>query len=70
MKNTLTPESLCCCSEEGMKLLPFFRIVFNLKFEEKPDYDKLKFMLIKTLLDSNQTPDKKFDWIKSKPQKM
>lgn len=68
MKNTLSPESYCCCSEGGMKLLPFLRIVFSLKFEEKPDYDKLKFMLIKTLLDSNETPDKKFDWMKSRPK--
>ena len=66
----LTPESYCCGSDEGMKLLPFLNIVFNLKFDEKPDYDKLKFMLIKVLLDSNETPDKKYDWIEMRPQEM
>ena len=54
----MTPESLCCCSEEGMKLLPFFKAVYDLQFDEKPDYNKLKFLLIKALLDSNNTPDK------------
>ena len=52
-----------------MRLLPFIKLVYDLKFEQKPDYDKLKFMLTKILLDSNKIPDKQYDWMKTRTLK-
>lgn len=53
-------------------LLPFVEEVFSLKFEDSPDYNKLRFLLQKVLLDQNISPGTKFDWIKEqniqKPQ--
>jgi hypothetical protein len=34
----------------------------SLKFEEKPDYNKMKFMLKKIVLGLNQKPVEFFDW--------
>ena len=61
LKNTLAPEAICE-SEEGQRLLPFVKEIFALQFEERPNYDKLRFMLIKALLDINETPTKEYDW--------
>ena len=33
-----------------------------MKFDEKPDYSKLRFQLTKILLDIEIVPSKKFDW--------
>lgn len=61
MKNILSPE-LLCESPEAKILLPFIEEVFNLGFEDTPDYDKLRFYLVKGVLDLNETPNKEFDW--------
>ena len=34
-------------------------------FEDEPNYDKLKFYLVKCLLDSDCVPDKSYDWNQS-----
>jgi len=36
----------------------------SLKFNEEPNYNKLKFLLTKSLLDSGHVPDKHYDWNK------
>jgi hypothetical protein len=36
--------------------------IFSLKYEEKPDYEKLRFHLEKTLLAINETPTTEYDW--------
>ena len=61
MKNSLTVEMLAE-SDEGKRLIPFISEVFSLGFEDTPDYDKLRFMLLKILLEINSVPNKKFDW--------
>ena len=43
-------------------LLDFAKKVYSIKFAEKPDYQKLRFMLTKILLDNEIVPSKKFDW--------
>ena len=45
-----------------MALKPVLEYAYNLEFEEEPDYEKLKFMLKKMLLDENMNPINKFDW--------
>ena len=45
-------------------MVEFAEYVFNLDFEEEPDYSKVSFLLTKNLLDLNQTPSNDFDWNK------
>lgn len=54
-KLRLTPDDLCC-TEESKGLIPFIEEVEKLKFEEKPDYNKLHFYLVKILLCDNTLP--------------
>jgi hypothetical protein len=61
LKNILSPE-LLCESPEAKILQPFIEEVFGLNFEETPDYDKLRFYLVKGMLDLNETPNKEYDW--------
>lgn len=62
MKNMLTPELLCAESEEGQRLIPFLKEIFDLDFDQKPNYDKLRFTLVRGLLNLNETPNKEYDW--------
>jgi len=62
MKNMLTPEMLCAESEEGQRLIPFLKEIFDLEFDQKPNYDKLRFTLVRGLLNLNETPNKEYDW--------
>ena len=57
----MTPE-LLCESQEAKILQPFIENIFNLEFDEAPDYDKLRFLLLKGILDLNETPSKEYDW--------
>ena len=44
-------------------MLPFIQRVFDLEYAEKPDYDSLRFTLLKGLLDINQVPTRDYDWM-------
>jgi hypothetical protein len=43
-------------------LLEFTELVFKLDFYEEPDYNALRFYLLKSLLDEEEVPDYRFDW--------
>jgi hypothetical protein len=43
-------------------LIDILNYAYNLEFEEKPDYARLKFMLQKIMLDKEYIPNKIFDW--------
>ncbi len=43
-------------------LLAFAEEIYSIAFSEKPNYNKLKFLLKKELLDLEKVPDKKYDW--------
>lgn len=43
-------------------LLPLAEYIYSLKFEEEPNYGKIKFLLAKVLLDNEKIPDMVFDW--------
>jgi len=45
-------------------LIEFSENIYNLKFDEKPDYGLLRFYLAKNLMDQDLFPDNDFDWIK------
>ena len=62
VKNAITSAQLTQDSEEGERMISFIDEIFKLRFDEKPNYDKLKFNLVKILLDLNQTPNKVYDW--------
>lgn len=58
----MSPEKLCI--GDARHLLPFVKEAFSLGFEEEPNYDKLKSILSKVLLDHNVAPNLRFDWSK------
>lgn len=60
----MTAERLCSNASE--LILPFVTEVFGYKFDEQPDYSKLKFSLSKFLLTFELYPDLYFDWTKRK----
>ena len=60
-KNSLKPAQLTD-SEEGIQLIPFMEEVFSYRFAQTPNYEKLRFMLMKVLLDNNEMVDNKLDW--------
>lgn len=43
-------------------LLPLAEYIYSLKFEEEPNYNKIKFMITKNLLDVNIVPNYSYDW--------
>ena len=43
-------------------LIPLLQYAYDLEFEEKPDYERLKFMFQKVLMDKDFMPDRVFDW--------
>ena len=57
VKKMITPIEICKESEESRRLIPFVQEVDGLRFQDEPNYQKLKFMLVKVLLDQNETPD-------------
>lgn len=63
-KQLLTPKEMC--TGPAKHLFSFVRAVFQIEFEEKPNYQHLAFLLIKSLLRINQAPDMLFDWSTSK----
>ena len=66
------PDEICglhASESPAFKLKPFVSEVFKLKFEELPDYDRLRFLLQKSLLNENCVPGKEFDWIPTDERK-
>jgi hypothetical protein len=57
-----TPDNLC--KNKAAPLLPFMKEVFSYKFEETPNYAKLRQLLVCILLKKNIVPTKCFDWSK------
>lgn len=53
----MTPEKLCD-SYILRDLLPFVQEIHDLSFSEKPDYNRLNFILVKILLDLDEIPTK------------
>ena len=50
------------CDNETKVLSPLLQYSYSLKFDEKPDYDKIRFMIKKIMLDNGNVPTNKFDW--------
>lgn len=42
----------------------FLEYTYSLEFDETPDYNKIRFLLKKILLDNDLIPNNKFDWQK------
>jgi hypothetical protein len=43
-------------------LIPFAKAIYKIEFEEKPNYNYLKFLLAKNLMEQNTTPNMRFEW--------
>lgn len=50
------------CNKQTNFLYPLLKYSYRLEFEERPDYEKMKFLLKKILLERDYLPDNKFDW--------
>jgi len=57
----MKPAEFCPLMDVNL-LRDFADVVYLLTFTEKPDYDGLRFILVKCLLDRNHVPSKKMDW--------
>ena len=43
-------------------LVPFLTYAYELEFEDRPDYEKIKFLLRKILMDRDYAIETRFDW--------
>lgn len=62
LKNTLKPKQFCNLSNCEY-FIDFAQAIYKLEFEEEPDYNFLRFLLAKNLLEQNTFPDNEFDWV-------
>ena len=65
-KLNLTPETLCGTEEttkDTHRLQDFVREVMSYSFDEEPNYNKLRFLLTRALIDYGTMPSKDYDWI-------
>lgn len=62
IKTEMTPETLC--ANQAVILGPFVEEIFNYRFEDTPNYPKLKHLLARVLLEHQVCPDNVFDWSK------
>ena len=68
-KLNLTPLDLCGTMSNAPvthKLLDFVEEVMKLDFDETPNYNKLRFLLTRALLDVGRVPNREYDWISDK----
>ena len=49
-------------NKKTMMLLPLVKYAYALNFDEKPDYERIKFMFRKILIKRDFLPDRIFDW--------
>ena len=61
LKNDLSPKVLCC-SQESLTLLPFVEEIFSYTFEQEPNYDKLRKILLNCLEEIDSEFDNIYDW--------
>ena len=43
-------------------LIPLAEYIYSLEFAEEPNYNKIKFLITKNLLDQNIVPNLNYDW--------
>ena len=48
--------------EKTIPLIPIAEYIYSLAFEEKPDYNRIRFYFTKNLLDQEMTPNNLYDW--------
>jgi hypothetical protein len=53
---------MLCESAEALTLLPFLEEIFSYKFESKPNYDKLRNILLTCLKNAGKKVDNIYDW--------
>ena len=64
-KLAMSVQDLCGKSSiesQAFLLTDFVKNIMSLKFEEEPNYGKLKFFLTKALLETGDVPNKEHDW--------
>ena len=66
-KNKYKPKKFCTLYQCPF-LIEYMEAVYDLQFDEKPDYSYLRFLFEKNLMNEEMIPDNKFDWILPNPQ--
>ena len=49
-------------TEKTMLFLPILTYAYELEYKERPDYNKMKFLFRKILMDRGYFPAKEFQW--------
>jgi len=60
LKQLITPGQLAV--GRALCFLPFVNETFKYEYEQEPDYNLLKHLLLQALLETGKSPDKDFDW--------
>jgi len=55
MKLNKTVEEIC--GKQAPWLIPFFKVVYEIEFDEKPYYSRLRHILTCAVMDENEIPD-------------
>lgn len=70
-KDKMTVQDLCGSSESesiAFLLTPFAEEVMKYEYDEQPDYNKLRFLLERVLMQKNIAPSRKYDWTPERKQ--
>ena len=51
--------------EDAKELTELAEYSYSLSFKDRPNYNKIRFLLTKVLLDQDLVPSKDFDWNKA-----
>ncbi len=61
MKTAMSFQRLCI--ERGSKFKAFVKLVFEMEYEQRPNYGELKQLLHQVILNEGSTHDRIYDWI-------
>lgn len=62
-----TPTELCGefdKTPDTHRLLEFVQEIYSIHFKDEPNYEKLKFILRRAILEAGDIPNNQYDWIK------
>lgn len=63
-KKNATPEDIC--SGEAYALTPILKMIYNLRYDEDPNYEKIVFEFSKAIMNLDMPPSiKNYDWVRN-----
>ena len=64
LEKSKSPEGLFTARKAKM-LIPLLEEAYSYKYDERPNYGKLRFLLESILLNNETLPDKQYSWIRN-----